>query len=63
MNTSIHTNMKNTVELAKQGDKTAFTSLVSEVSSTVHAIALAMSKDLQDAKDISQLVFIKMWQQ
>lgn len=51
------------VERAKQGDKAAFQSLVAKMTSPVCAIALAITKNIQDSKDVSQLVFIKMWQQ
>ena len=51
------------VERAKGGDKDAFQFLVSRVTNTVNAIALGITKNLQDSKDVTQLVFIKMWQQ
>lgn len=56
-------NLAETVELAKYGNKTAFQQLVKHVNNTVGAIALAITHDLQDSNDVSQLVFIKMWQQ
>lgn len=55
--------LNHTVKLAKQGDKSAFEALVHYVNGTVAAIALAITRDLQDSKDVSQLVFVKMWQQ
>lgn len=55
--------LHDTVALAKQGNKTAFQTLVNQVNSTVAAISLAITRDIQDSKDVSQLVFIKMWQQ
>lgn len=51
------------VQQAKDGDKKAFTQLVGELNNTVHAIALSMTRDLQHSSDVSQLVFIKVWQQ
>ncbi len=51
------------VELAKTGDQQAFKQLIDELNSTVHAIALAITRDLQYSNDVSQLVFIKVWQQ
>jgi RNA polymerase sigma factor (sigma-70 family) len=51
------------VEQARKGDKAAFQTLVSKMTGTVGAIALGITKDLHDSKDVSQLVFIKMWQQ
>ena len=51
------------IERAKQGDESAFQEIVSYVGGTVSAIALAVTHDLQDSKDVSQLVFIKLWQQ
>jgi RNA polymerase sigma factor (sigma-70 family) len=53
----------NYVQLAKNGDKNAFEQLVGELNNTVHAIALAITRDLQYSRDVSQLVFIKVWQQ
>lgn len=64
MNTIAQTgNLSAIVAQAKLGNKTAFQQLVQHVSSTVAAIALAITRDLQDSKDVSQLVFVKMWQQ
>ena len=51
------------VEKAKQGDKAAFTLLVQSAMNTVSSIALAITKDVNDSHDVTQQVFIKMWQQ
>lgn len=51
------------VEKAKQGDKAAFTQLVQSAMNTVSSIALAITKDVNDSHDVTQQVFIKMWQQ
>ncbi|OKY27187.1 RNA polymerase sigma factor [Thalassotalea sp. PP2-459] len=51
------------VDRAKRGDKAAFQSLVSKIANTVSAIALNITKNIQDSHDVSQLVFIKVWQQ
>jgi len=51
------------VELAKTGDQQAFKQLIDELNNTVHAIALSITRDLQYSHDVSQLVFIKVWQQ
>lgn len=56
-------NLTRDLGLAQQGDKEAFSSLVKGLNNTVHAIALAITKDLQHSHDVSQLVFIKIWQQ
>ncbi|MGB0898875.1 MAG: RNA polymerase sigma factor, partial [Psychrobium sp.] len=52
-----------TLQLAQAGDKQAFSVLVSYLNNTVHAIALNITRDLQHSHDVSQLVFIKVWQQ
>ena len=54
---------QDTLRLAQLGDKQAFATLVNYLNNTVHAIALAMTKDLGHSRDVSQLVFIKIWQQ
>lgn len=56
-------NLTRDLNLAQKGDKKAFSSLVGALTNTVHAIALAITKDLQHSHDVSQLVFIKIWQQ
>ncbi|CAM4287332.1 RNA polymerase sigma factor [Pseudoalteromonas byunsanensis] len=50
------------VNKAQSGDKNAFAELMQNTSSAVHSIALAMTKDLDAAQDISQQVFLKVWQ-
>ncbi|MCJ8320129.1 MAG: sigma-70 family RNA polymerase sigma factor [Colwellia sp.] len=47
---------------AKSGDEQAFTILVQKLSTTVSSIALAITKDIHHSNDVSQLVFITMWQ-
>lgn len=49
------------IALAKSGDKIAFTRLIEQLTSTVGAIALAITKDLDSSEDVSQKVFIKVW--
>lgn len=51
------------VAKAKKGDNDAFKQLVTALTNTVSAIALAITKDVDDSRDVSQQVFIKMWQQ
>lgn len=51
------------LDAARQGDKHAFTELVTMLNSTVSSIALAITKDLQHSQDVSQIVFTKLWQQ
>ena len=60
---SINTELNRLVEKAQGGDKAAFTELVAKMTNTVSAIALAVTQDVQDSRDVSQLVFIKIWQQ
>ncbi|OIQ46674.1 MAG: hypothetical protein BM565_10510 [Gammaproteobacteria bacterium MedPE] len=52
-----------TLQLAQTGDKQAFSTLVNYLNNTVHAIALSITRDVQHSHDVSQLVFIKVWQQ
>jgi len=49
------------IALAKSGDKAAFTRLIEQLTNTVGAIALAITKDLDSSEDVSQKVFIKVW--
>lgn len=50
------------ITLAKSGDEQAFTILVQKSSTTVASIALAITKDIHHSNDVSQLVFITIWQ-
>ena len=47
------------VNLCLQGNKKAFEELIDKYQQTIFNVALRMVKDYDDAKDISQTVFIK----
>src|SRR5690606_36277812 len=51
------------INAAQQGDMQAFGRLVSYCQRSVSSIALAIVKDLDASEDISQQVFIHVWQQ
>lgn len=50
------------VKLASAGNEKAFEQLVSIYESAVYNAAFYMTKDREDALDVSQEVFIKLWQ-
>jgi len=47
---------------ARRGDARAFAELVRATQSTVSAIALAVVRDVQQAEDIAQDAYLKVWQ-
>ncbi len=49
------------IKRAKRGDTDAFAQLVKNSERTVYALALRMSKNEQDALDISQEAYIRAW--
>lgn len=49
------------VSLAREGDKTAFNQLVTLHYDKVYGQALRMTKSEEDAKDVAQLTWIKVW--
>ncbi|WP_220462212.1 RNA polymerase sigma factor [Colwellia sp. Bg11-12] len=51
------------IALAKLGDSLAFTRLIEQLANTVGSIALAITQDLDSSEDVSQKVFIKVWQE
>lgn len=51
------------VRLSSAGDVQAFEHLVAQTANLVKAIAISVCKDADAAADITQQVFIKMWQQ
>ena len=57
-----HSTLDHYITQAKSGDEQAFTFLIEKVSNTVSSIALAITKDLHHSNDVSQLVFITIWQ-
>ena len=56
------TDDKKLVERAKEGDSSAFEELVRLKSSRVLAHCRRMIADREDARDIAQLVFIRLWE-
>lgn len=49
------------IEKCKQGDKLAFTKLISMFQKTVFSISFRLLCDEEDAKDVVQETFIKLW--
>ena len=50
------------VQTIRQGDTEAFETLVRRKTSKVYALCYRIISNAEDAKDISQLVFIKLWE-
>jgi len=50
------------IENAKKGDQSAFQKIVDKYKTQVASIAYKMVGDYEDAKDISQIVFVKTYQ-
>jgi RNA polymerase sigma-70 factor (ECF subfamily) len=50
------------IERAKKGDQSAFQKIVDKYRTQVASIAYKMVGDYEDAKDISQIVFVKTYQ-
>jgi RNA polymerase sigma-70 factor (ECF subfamily) len=50
------------IERAKNGDESAFQQIVDKYKTQVASIAYKMVGDYEDAKDISQIVFVKTYQ-
>lgn len=50
------------VQKVREGDSTAFEDLVRRKTSKVYALCYRVIGNPEDAKDISQLVFIKLWE-
>lgn len=64
MTSATHDNlMLPDISAAQQGDVQAFGRLVSNCQRSVSSIALAIVKDLDASEDITQQVFIHVWQQ
>lgn len=53
---------KELVDASRQGDSSAFEELVRRKSGKVYGICYRVIGNAEDAKDISQLVFIKLWE-
>ncbi|HTQ79156.1 MAG TPA: RNA polymerase sigma factor [Thermoanaerobaculia bacterium] len=50
------------VEVIREGDQAAFETLVRRKTSKVYALCYRVIGNSEDAKDISQLVFLKLWE-
>src|SRR6266513_5489225 len=50
------------VETIRRGDDSAFEQLVRRKTSKVYSLCYRIIGNAEDAKDISQLVFIKLWE-
>jgi RNA polymerase sigma-70 factor (ECF subfamily) len=50
------------VQLVREGDSSAFETLVRRKTSKVYALCYRVIGNAEDAKDISQLVFLKLWE-
>lgn len=50
------------VEKARAGDSDAFATIVRRKTSKVYALCYRVIGNAEDAKDISQLVFLKLWE-
>ncbi|KZN35104.1 RNA polymerase sigma factor [Pseudoalteromonas luteoviolacea] len=59
---NVDTQLEQLVQLAKKGDEQAFTQLVERLSNIVSSVALAITKDVSHSEDVTQKVFIKVWQ-
>lgn len=55
------TKEKTLIEWAKQGDEDAFAEIVSMYGKAVYNSALYIAKNREDAEDISQEVFVRLW--
>ena len=53
--------LKKTIELAKQGDEDAFSSLICRVQNTAYSIAYRYMENDADTRDAMQEAFIKMY--
>lgn len=49
------------VQAAKQGDEYAFTCLVKAYQDKIYSLAYYVTKNHQDAEDVTQEVFLKLW--
>ena len=59
---SIEPDDRQLVETIRHGDTDAFETLVRRKTSKVYALCYRIIGNAEDAKDISQLVFIKLWE-
>jgi RNA polymerase sigma-70 factor (ECF subfamily) len=61
-NQSIEPDDRQLVRIIREGDHDAFEQLVRRKTSKVYALCFRIIGNAEDAKDISQLVFIKLWE-
>jgi len=59
---SVEPDDRQLVELIRQGDDGAFETLVRRKTSKVYGLCYRVIGNGEDAKDISQLVFLKLWE-
>lgn len=59
---SVEPDDRQLVETIRGGDGTAFEQLVRRKTSKVYSLCYRIIGNVEDAKDISQLVFIKLWE-
>src|SRR2546427_3482076 len=59
---SIEVDDRQLVESIRSGDATAFEQLVRRKTTKVYGLCYRVIGNAEDAKDISQLVFIKLWE-
>ena len=52
---------KETIEMAAGGDISAFEEIYKAFSSTVYTVALGVTRDTQDAEEVTQDVFVKVF--
>jgi RNA polymerase sigma factor (sigma-70 family) len=60
---SLESSLIKNVELTRAGDEHAFARLIDSTSATVTSIALAIVRDIDNAQDVAQQVYIKVWEQ
>jgi RNA polymerase sigma-70 factor (ECF subfamily) len=61
-NDAVEPDDRQLVQTIRQGDTEAFETLVRRKTSKVYALCYRIIGNAEDAKDISQLVFIKLWE-
>ena len=59
---SIEPDDRQLVDEIRGGNSSAFETLVRRKTSKVYALCYRVIENAEDAKDISQLVFIKLWE-
>jgi RNA polymerase sigma-70 factor (ECF subfamily) len=61
-NESVEPDDREVVETIRNGEPEAFEQLVRRKTSKVYSLCYRIIGNAEDAKDISQLVFIKLWE-